>query len=321
VTGAAGFIGSTLVDHLLEKTDWLVRGVDSLTSYYDPEWKRANLAHLGRSRRFEFSELDLSTADTDVVVKDVDYVFHLAAQPGVRNSWGAAFDVYVKANVLATQRLLESSNCAGDIRRLVYASSSSVYGNARSYPVSEESLTVPLSPYGVTRLAAENLCALYAANFGLPTASLRFFTVYGPRQRPDMAFYRIMESALGDSEFLLFGDGEQIREFTFVDDIARACVLCARASVPAGLVMNLSGGASVSMNLVIEQIERIHRRGIRMSRKKPQAGDVERRGGTTDRAESWLGWRPEVTFEEGLSRQYEWMQRVIGRRGGRRASG
>src|SRR4051812_32930977 len=216
VTGVAGFIGSTLAEALVGNGDVVV-GVDCFTPYYDAAQKRANLQRLAATKQFTLAEADLRTAELPPLLDGVDVVYHQAGQPGVRLSWASGFAEYDSHNIIATQRLLEGARAAG-VARVVYASSSSVYGNAPRYPTSEDDLPQPHSPYGVTKLAAEHLCNLYAANWGVHTVSLRYFTVYGPRQRPDMAMHRLIESALAGTPFPLYGDGSAVRDFTFVDD-------------------------------------------------------------------------------------------------------
>ena len=245
VTGAAGFVGSHLVEALLAEGRDVV-GVDAFTPYYDRATKEANLRDAREDDRFRFVEADLRDADLAALLDGAEVVYHQAAQPGVRLSWSDGFATYDSCNVLATQRLLESALQAG-VARFVYASSSSVYGNADRYPVEEADLPKPHSPYGVTKLAAEHLCGLYAANHGLPTVALRYFTVYGPRQRPDMAFHRLIESALDQQRFPLYGDGSHVRDFTFVGDVVRANVLAGRTDVPAGTVVNICAGGSTAM--------------------------------------------------------------------------
>ncbi|MDZ7885521.1 MAG: NAD-dependent epimerase/dehydratase family protein [Mycobacterium sp.] len=224
VTGVAGFIGSTLAERLVSSGQKVI-GIDSFSDYYDRETKELNLARLSTAGEFTLLEADLNTVDLSALLADVEVIYHQAGQPGVRKSWGADFVRYVEANISATQRLLESSrNSAPKLTRFVYASSSSVYGDAENYPTRESDCPQPRSPYGVTKLAAEHLVSLYAANFGLPAVSLRYFTVYGPRQRPDMAFNRFISGALSGSRLTVHGDGKQIREFTYVDDIVEANV-------------------------------------------------------------------------------------------------
>jgi nucleoside-diphosphate-sugar epimerase len=235
----------------------------------------------------------------------VDVVFHAAAQAGVRASWGSEFGSYLHDNLAATQRLLEAAVGLTRPPRIVYSSSSSVYGNAERYPTSEDDLPAPHSPYGVTKLAAEHLCRLYGANLGLHTVSLRYFTVYGPRQRPDMAFHRLCEAALGGEPFPLLGDGSQIRDFTFVRDVVRANLLAASAEVPPGTCVNVAGGKQVSLAEVIQQIGSLTGVEVPLVQRGSQRGDVVRTGGSTTRARQVLGWGPEVSLETGLVRQLE----------------
>ncbi len=304
VTGAAGFIGSSLVDRLLDE-EYAVVGVDCFTEYYDETAKRSNIAQASRSDSFVLSELDLRTDDLDGLLEDVDVVFHQAGQPGVRLSWDLGFEMYDTCNVLATQRLLEACRRTG-VPRVVYASSSSVYGNAAHYPVSEDMLPAPHSPYGVTKLAAEHLCGLYAANYGLSVVALRYFTVFGPRQRPDMAHHRLIEAALDDVPFPLFGDGTHVRDFTFVGDVVDANVLAGRAEVPGGTVVNVCAGGSTKMSDLIDAVGVAVGRDVRIDSLPEQAGDVRRTGGDASRAAELLGWAPSTTLADGIARQTEW---------------
>lgn len=301
VTGAAGFIGSHLVEELLV-SGWEVRAVDSITPYYDVTQKHANV------RSFEpdidLQRADLLTASLEPMLDGVDVVFHQAAQPGVRASW-EVFDSYVDANVRVTHRLLEAALAAG-VSRVVYASSSSIYGNRQTYPTRESDVPAPVSPYGVTKLAAEHLCRLYAVERGLETTSLRYFTVYGPRQRPDMAMHRLIEAALEGSSFPMYGDGSQIRDFTYVGDVVRGNVAAATADLPAGSVFNVAGGGAVTLAEVISIVERLTNASIQIERRGDQVGDVFRTGGSSELARELLGWTPEVPLEEGLKRQVDW---------------
>jgi UDP-glucuronate 4-epimerase len=304
VTGAAGFIGSTLSRRLLADGHAVV-GVDSITDYYPSELKRANLASLD-SAGFEFLEADLNELDLVELLSDVELVFHQAGQPGVRKSWGENFGVYTRQNIGATQRLLEAARTAPALRRVVYASSSSVYGNAERYPTHESDLPQPVSPYGVSKLAGEHLMKLYAHNFGVPTVSLRYFTVYGPGQRPDMAFTRFVNAAIRGDEINIFGDGSQVRDFTFVDDIVDANVRAALSDAPAGAVYNVAGGSNVSVNNVLALVEKIHGAPLRVNYRDAVAGDVVRTGADTSAMFEATGWRPTVALEDGLRRQYAW---------------
>ena len=310
VTGAAGFVGSQLAAYLADNGDQVV-GIDNLTSYYDLDQKRTNLQRPAASRRFRFVEIDLRTAPLEQFIEGVDIVYHQAAQPGVRTSW-AAFPSYVENNVLATQRLLEAAR-ACDVAGFVYASSSSVYGNAAAYPTLETAVPEPHSPYGVTKLAAEQLVKLYGKNWGLPTVALRYFTVYGPGQRPDMAFHRLIESALYGSVFPLYGDGLQVRDFTFVGDVVRANLLAATSGVAPGTVLNVAGGTQTSLNEVVELITELAGSAPNIKRMAAQAGDVTRTGGDTSRAEAQLGWHPEVTLRDGLAAQVAWHRDSLSR--------
>jgi nucleoside-diphosphate-sugar epimerase len=304
ITGVAGFIGSTLADRLLAD-GWDVRGVDGFTPYYDPAQKRSNLDDASTNPRFEAIEADLRTADLDALLDDVDVAFHQAGQPGVRHSWSDGFADYVGHNVLATQRLLEAAK-GSRLPRLVYASSSSVYGNADRYPTRETDLPRPHSPYGVTKLAAEHLCQLYAANWGVSTVSLRYFTVYGPRQRPDMAFHRLCEAALHRTPFPMFGDGSHVRDFTYVDDAVRANIAAARADIEPGTVVNVAGGGESRMSEVIELVGELAGRKVLLDRQPEQPGDVARTGGSIEQATKLLDWVPHTTLRDGLAAQIAW---------------
>jgi UDP-glucuronate 4-epimerase len=302
ITGVAGFVGSALARRLLADGEQVV-GVDCLTDYYDPSLKKENLSTIP-SEGFSFVGEDLGTTDLDALLTDVTVVFHEAGQPGVRKSWGEDFATYVDANVLATQRLLEAARRAPALQRLVYASSSSVYGNALSYPTTEDDVPRPHSPYGVTKLAAEHLCTLYAENFGVPTVSLRYFTVYGPGQRPDMAFNRFIRATLAGRAIEVYGTGEQIRDFTFVDDIVEANLRAAHGDVRPGSVFNVSGGTSISVNEVLDVLSSVAGRPIRVDRKEAVAGDVRQTGGSADKIRDELGWQPTVDISSGLRAQW-----------------
>ena len=305
VTGAAGFVGSTLSARLLAD-GYEVVGIDSFTPYYDPALKRANVARL-ESPGFTLIEADLAEVDLDAILLGADVVFHEAGQPGVRTSWGDDFTTYLQANVHVTQRLLEAARRAESLKRFVYASSSSVYGDAQQFPTREEDRPAPVSPYGVTKLAAEHLCSLYAANFGVPTVSLRYFTVYGPRQRPDMAFTRFLRAAAQGRPLDLSGSGVQVRDFTFVDDVVAANVRAATEDVAPGSVLNIAGGTNTSMIEVIDIIDSLSGTPLEVRRHPRSDGDVFRTGGDASLARQALGWKPAVGLEEGLARQWEWV--------------
>jgi UDP-glucuronate 4-epimerase len=309
VTGCAGFVGSHLVESLLGDGH-AVHGVDCFNDNYDGAEKRANLAPAHEHDDFRLTAVDLGHADAGALLADCDVVFHLAAEPGVRSSWGKRFDRYLHNNVSATQRLLEASKRTPE-RRFVYASSSSVYGHAAELPTREDATPKPFSPYGVTKLAAEQLCRLYHANHGVDTVALRFFTVYGPRQRPDMAFTRFVRAGLTGEPINVFGTGEQIRDFTYVEDIVSANVLAATSACPPGSVLNVSGGSNVSLNEALAILERVVGRDLQVVRHERTAGDVFRTGGDASRALELLGWRPQVSLEEGLGEQAAWMRALL----------
>jgi UDP-glucose 4-epimerase len=305
VTGAAGFVGSHLCERLLE-LGHKVTGIDAFTDYYDRARKEQNLEAARANPNFTFHELDLVEADLRPALHGATVVYHLAGQPGVRPSWGSQFDRYVRDNILATQRLLE---CLKDmpLDRLVFAGSSSVYGDAEMFPTKESALPRPVSPYGVTKLAAEHLALLYYKNFGLPAVSVRYFTVYGPRQRPDMAFSRFMEALVDGEAIEVFGDGEQTREFTYVSDAVEGTIKAAAADV-AGQVFNLGGGSRVTVNRVLATLEDISRLKVRRQTLPAAPGDPRHTGASINLAREGLGWEPRVSLREGLTRQWEWFQ-------------
>jgi len=304
VTGAGGFIGSHLSERLVGEGHSVI-AVDCLTDYYDVAQKRSNLHALGELPRCVISHADLRTCDLDALLDGIDVVFHQSGQPGVRASWDSGFTSYVQGNILVTQRLLEAMRNR-PIERFIFASSSSVYGNALADLTSENDLPRPQSPYGVTKLAAEHLCGVYARTWGVPTVSLRYFTVYGPRQRPDMAMHRLIEAALSGGTFPLYGDGHQVRDFTYVADVVEANLLAAVRSVPAGSVINIAGGSATTVLEVVDIIAELVGRRVELERHLPQPGDVARTGGSTERAATLLGWEPRVPLRDGLERQLAW---------------
>jgi UDP-glucose 4-epimerase len=308
VTGAAGFVGSHLCDRLLAMGREVV-GVDCFTDYYDRALKEANLAAARRHPRFTFVEDDLNRMDLAALIGEGDWVFHQAAQAGVRASWGRSFLVYTELNVNATQRLLEACKEARPAR-IVYASSSSVYGDVAKFPQHEDDHPRPISPYGVTKLAAEHLCVLYWKAFGAPTVSLRYFTVYGPRQRPDMAFHKWCRAALTGAELPLFGDGEQTRDFTFVDDIVTGVIAAAQADC-VGAVINLGGGHRVTVNHVLATLTEIHGAPLKIVDRGRQTGDVRHTAADITRAREMLGFAPQTSLAAGLRAEYEWMKTLV----------
>lgn len=301
VTGAAGFIGSHLCERLVGDGHEVV-GIDSFNDVYPSDLKEANVSALLRRESFQLHRSDLRTADLSEVLEDYDVVFHLAAIPGVRASWEDGFRLYAENNILATQRLLEAIRPHPAIR-LVYASSSSVYGNATRYPVREDDPPRPLSPYGVSKLSAEHLCNTYVEAFGLHAVSLRFFSVYGPRQRPDMGIHRLIEAGLGGHSFPLYGTGGNVRDMTYVGDVVEACVHAAQHGPEPGSIFNVAGGSEVSLLEVIQTLERLLGREIALDRQSAQPGDVDRTSGDTTRIREEINWRPVVELEEGLIKQ------------------
>ena len=307
VTGAAGFIGSHLAEALLDK-GWAVTGIDAFTDYYPRALKEANIDGLRRRPGFAFVEASLQQTDMDVLLEDATHVFHLAAQAGVRKSWGRDFRTYTENNIEASQRLLEA--CVGrPLHRFVYASSSSLYGDNVTIPMREDALPQPVSPYGVTKLAAEQLCYLYFVNHGVPSTALRYFTVYGPRQRPDMAFHRFIRASLDGSPVTLYGDGRQTRDFTFVADAVAATVAAGERGVP-GRAYNVGGGSRVSMNEVIEMIGRVAGKTLQVQHEPAQKGDMRDTFADTSLARSDLGFAPSVTLQQGIEAEYRWLSSV-----------
>jgi nucleoside-diphosphate-sugar epimerase len=310
VTGCAGFIGSHLTDRLLADGHEVV-GVDAFTDYYDRSAKERNLIGARRSPRFELAEGELTTLSLDHILEGVDVVFHQAAQAGVRASWGSRFATYTQLNVLATQHLLEACTQLPALMRFVFASSSSVYGNVTSLPVSEEVTPRPVSPYGVTKLAAEHLCLLYHANFGLPVVALRYFTVYGARQRPDMAFHRFIRAAFAGEPLTIHDDGLQTRDFTHVSDVVRANLLAAQHDVAIGRVYNIAGGSRVTVRHVLTMLEEEIGREFRVSYGPAQAGDVRDTYAGITRARRDLGYEPAVDLASGLRDEVKWYARNV----------
>lgn len=305
VTGAAGFIGSTLCDTLLAAGHEVV-GIDCFIDYYPRDLKERNLAAARTNQRFRFVEASLVDAPLGDLLRGVDVVYHQAAQAGVRASWGDDFRIYSDNNVFATQRLLEACRTSS-LQKFVYASSSSVYGDTDDLPMRETSRPQPVSPYGVTKLAAEHLVWLYWKNYGVPTVSLRYFTVYGPRQRPDMAFHRFIKAVLSGTSIRLFGDGAQSRDFTYVDDIVAANLAAASHDV-AGQVFNVGGGSRTTVNEVIAAIGAIAGRKPVVENLEVQKGDVRHTAADTSRARDALGYAPRVPLRTGLEREVAWVR-------------
>ncbi len=305
VTGAAGFIGSTLAETLVASGDAVV-GIDSFLDYYDRSLKEKNLEKLRESDQFELIEGSIQDQDLPALLRRCDRLFHLAAQAGVRASWGGEFSIYTTNNILATQKLLEAA-ISSELSSLVFASSSSVYGDNAALPMGEDVPLHPVSPYGVSKLAAEKLVELYHVNDGLNTASLRYFTVYGPRQRPDMAFHRLLKCAKTGDTFSLFGDGRQTRDFTFVTD-AVAATIAASERGRAGAVYNIGGGSRVSMLEVIETIQDVTDSELKIDFNPKQKGDMRDTCADTSAARTDLGYAPSTDLREGLDQEWEWIR-------------
>jgi len=307
VTGVAGFIGSTLAGRLLDQGAE-VTGIDCFTDYYPQSIKERNLASLTGRPGFSFVESTIQASDLDGLLAGTTHVFHLAAQAGVRKSWGNDFQIYTVNNIEATQVLLEAC-CRFPIERLVYASSSSVYGDRVAIPMKEDALPQPVSPYGVSKLAAEQLCYLYWSNFRVPTVSLRYFTVYGPRQRPDMGFHKFLRAAHRGDPIAVFGDGEQTRDFTFVADAVAATIAAGERGTP-GAVYNIGGGSRVTVNHVLDLVGRVVGKPLVLRREPEQKGDMRDTYADTSRARAEIGFAPAHSLEQGLAAEYAWLQSV-----------
>lgn len=317
VTGVAGFIGSHLAERLIA-LGYQVIGVDCFTDFYPRTLKEANLANLRYAPGFSFVEGDIRHLDWATLLNGADYLFHEAAQAGVRDSWGDGFSPYVRHNIQATQRLLEAAKGVDTLKRFVFASSSSVYGDAEAFPTSEDTVPRPVSPYGVTKLTCEHLCDVYHRSFGVPVVMLRYFTVYGPRQRPDMAFHRFIKAVLSQREIVVYGDGRQTRDFTFVSDIVAANIRamahgvvdsCVADSRVNGQVFNIGGGARIELNEVIKILEDVIGLRARVTHASKQQGDARHTSADISKAREWLGYEPHVRIDEGLREEVEWLVR------------
>ena len=300
VTGAAGFVGSHLCAHLLACGDEVV-GIDMLTDYYNPALKERNLMPLRNWDSFSFHRVDLVEAPLSPLLDGAEVIYHLAGQPGVRSSWDHDFPRYVTRNVLATHVMLEAAR-GRSVRKIVFASSSSVYGEVETYPTAETLRPHPASPYGVTKLAAEHLCELYRTTFGVPIVSLRLFSVYGPRQRPDMAFSRLLAAVTHDRPFHLYGDGEQTRDFTYASDVV-AAMRAAACSEFTGIA-NIGGDNQVSMNQVITTVEQLAG-PVQLVRLPIVRGEVRHTGADITLARTAFGYTPMVGLTDGLAAMVE----------------
>jgi len=306
ITGVAGFIGSSLAERLL-KAGFKVVGIDSFTNYYSTYIKEKNIENCLKHSNFSLIRQDLYTLDLSRIFENTEYIFHLSAQPGVRASWGKEFSTYVKNNISVTQKILESLKNNTILKKFVLASSSSVYGNQSSVMNEETTLTRPVSPYGVTKLASENLTNLYFQNYEIPTISLRYFTVYGPKQRPDMAFTRFFHSIIKDKKLAVFGNGEQTRDFTYVDDVVKATVNAATSN-SVGEILNIGGGSVFSIVQIIEFMKEITGKELEIDFKKEQKGDVKHTSADISKSEKLIDYKPSIDIKYGLTQQYEYIK-------------
>jgi len=302
ITGGAGFVGSHLCEACLER-GWTVVAVDSFTDYYPTEFKRANLERALQHEAFRLVEADLAIDPLEPLLDGAEVVFHLAAQPGVRASWGQRFDVYTSSNVTALQRLLEAAKDR-PLHKLVFASSSSIYGDAERLPTPEDVTPLPVSPYGATKVLGEHLCSIYQRSYGVPVAALRYFSVYGPRQRPDMAFWRLIDSALNGTEMTIFGDGKQTRDFTYVADAVSATIAAAELA-PPGAVYNVGGGSRIALTEAIDLISS-EVAPPRLKFTGRQRGDARDTAADTSRIRDELEFVPAWEFSAGLREQIAW---------------
>ncbi len=307
VTGCAGFIGSHLCERLI-KEGFEVIGVDCLSDYY-PAWiKLKNLENLKKEKKFKFLKNKVEELGLEKIQGNIDYVFHLAAQPGVRKSWGENFSIYTEANILATQKLLEMVKNLS-LKKFVFASSSSVYGISPELPMKESSPLFPVSPYGVTKLAGEKLCFLYYKNFSLPIVSLRYFTVYGPRQRPDMAFHKFMRAILSNEQIVIYGDGNQTRDFTYIEDVIEA-TLQASLKGKNGEIYNIGGGNRIKLIDAIQLLEKITKKKIKFKKIEIQKGEMLHTFASIEKAKKDLNYFPKIRLEEGLRKQWDWIREI-----------
>ncbi len=307
VTGAAGFIGSHLVEVLLKQGEEVI-GIDEFNDYYEPTLKRKNIVPFQNYPNFKLIEGDIQLLDWQKLLVDVEVVYHQAAQAGVRASWGNGFRSYTERNINATQILLEAAKDAQHLKRLVFASTSSVYGDAETLPTHELICPQPVSPYGITKLAAERLCSLYHKNFGVPFVALRYFTVYGPRQRPDMAFHKFFKSVLQDEAIPIYGDGKQTRDFTFVSDAVTANLAAATIPEAVGEIFNIGGGSRVVLTQVLETMEELVGKQIKRNHIEKAMGDARHTAADVSKAQKILSYQPQVSLFEGLTQEWHWVK-------------
>ncbi|HLO85502.1 MAG TPA: NAD-dependent epimerase/dehydratase family protein [Nostocaceae cyanobacterium] len=307
VTGAAGFIGSQLVDVLLQQGEEVI-GIDEFNDYYDPQLKQKNIASLQYSPNFTLIEGDIQFLDWSTLLQDVEIVYHQAAQAGVRASWGKGFRAYTERNINATQVLLEAAKDVPNLKRFVFASTSSVYGDTETLPTHEGITPQPVSPYGITKLAAERLGGLYHKNFGVPFVSLRYFTVYGPRQRPDMAFHKFFKAVLQDEAIPIYGDGQQTRDFTFVSDVIAANLAAGHVKEAVGEIFNIGGGSRVVLTEVLDTMAEIVGKPIKRNYIEKAIGDARHTAADVSKARKILGYQPQVSLQAGLTQEWYWIK-------------
>ena len=307
VTGVAGFIGSHLAETLLAQGENVI-GVDLLNNYYDPQLKHNNLVILKQYENFKFIHADIRELDWQKLLASVDVVYHQAAQAGVRASWGAGFIDYTENNINATQVILEAAKQVKSLKRIVYASSSSIYGNAVTMPTPETLCPQPVSPYGITKLAGERLCWLYQRNFDVPVTALRYFTVYGQRQRPDMAFHKFFKAAIEGKAIDIYGDGQQTRDYTFVKDIVAANLAAGKVSEAVGEVFNIGGGSRVTLIELLDLMEKVMGQPIKRNYLANAVGDARHTSANITKAQKILGYIPKVSLLEGLTQEWYWIK-------------
>ena len=307
VTGVAGFIGSNLAETILKQGDRII-GVDQVNDYYNVNQKKANIAQLQQYDNFKFIEDDIQNLDWQELFKDVKVIYHQAAQAGVRASWGNSFRHYTERNINATQVILEAAKDADSLKRFVYASTSSVYGNAETMPTPETIPPQPVSPYGITKLAAERMCWLYHQNFNVPVTALRYFTVYGPRQRPDMAFHKFFKAAIKDEAISIYGDGQQTRDFTFISDAVAANLAAAVVPEAIGEIFNIGGGSRAVLMDVLATMEQVIGKPIKKEYVAKARGDARHTSADISKAKKILGFSPQVSLAEGLAKEWEWVK-------------
>jgi len=309
VTGVAGFIGSHIAQTLLSQGEEVI-GIDNFNDYYNPDLKRQNVSILKEYSQFKLIEGDIQELNWQELLESVDYLYHQAAQAGVRASWGKSFCHYTERNINATQIILEAAKDSQSLKHLVFASTSSIYGNAETFPTPESICPQPVSPYGITKLAAERLCWLYQQNFGVPVTALRYFTVYGPRQRPDMGFHKFFKAAMASQPIDIYGDGQQTRDFTFISDIVAANLAAAQCSEAIGEVFNIGGGSRVVLTEVLDLIEKIIEKPLLRNYLPPARGDARHTSADISKAQRILNYQPQVSLFQGLTQEWEWIKNL-----------